>query len=199
MRLHGKWTCRRYNSEHCRQRGTDGLQTWAYLAVIEVLAQTFPSSTNATVWAMVDFLFTVVVPQLANVAIVACSLRLAVFAGIARLLGRATRHAQHVLCHLSVQIVVLDGIVAMSTRVPTATLEALHLDIALVVLAAKDKLSLGNIVLVFLGLLCAVLVVLRSVGRAGVPFAQVVRCIEVGIRGGRVRRRRMYFREERLA
>jgi len=72
------------------------------LAVIKVLAQALSPSTYAAVWAVVDLLFTVVVPQLADVAIVARSFRLAVVANIRCSLRRATDHAQHVLRHLPI-------------------------------------------------------------------------------------------------
>ena len=72
------------------------------LAVIKVLPQTLSSSTYAAVWTVVDLLFTVVVPQLTDVTIVARSFRLAVVADLRRSLRRATDHAQHVLRHLPV-------------------------------------------------------------------------------------------------
>jgi hypothetical protein len=65
----------------------------AALAVIEVFAQTFASSTDTAVWTMVDFFLAVVVPQLADIAIVACSLQLAVVAVFGCLLRCAARHA----------------------------------------------------------------------------------------------------------
>jgi hypothetical protein len=70
--------------------------------MIEVFAQTFASSADTAVWAMVDLLFAVVVPQLADIAIVACSLQLAVLAVFCRFLRCSARHAQHVLCSTSV-------------------------------------------------------------------------------------------------
>jgi hypothetical protein len=61
--------------------------------MIEVFAQTFASSADAAVWAMVNLLFAVVIPQLADIAIVACSLQLAVVAVFGCLLRCAARHA----------------------------------------------------------------------------------------------------------
>ena len=158
----------------------------AYFAMIKVLSQTFSPPANAAVWAMVDFLFAVVVPQLADITIIACSLCFTLLAHVACFLGRATEHTQHVLSHLSVQIMVLDCIVTMPTCVPAATLEALHFDVAFVMLATQDKLAFGDVLFVLIAMVSVVL--LRSIGWIGVAFAQIVRNIRVGVGGGRVRR-----------
>ena len=65
----------------------------AHLAVIKIFTQTFSSSTYTAVWAVVDFLLTIVVPQLADIAIVTRGLSFTVVARITRLLRGATHHA----------------------------------------------------------------------------------------------------------
>jgi len=65
----------------------------AALAVIKVFTQTFSSSAYTAVWAVVDFLLTIVVPQLADIAIVTRGLSFTVVARITRLLRGATHHA----------------------------------------------------------------------------------------------------------
>jgi hypothetical protein len=74
----------------------------AYLAVVEVFAQTFSSPADTTVWAVIDLLLAVVVPELTNVTVVTCSFRLTVPAHIGCRLGRSACHTQHVLCQLPV-------------------------------------------------------------------------------------------------
>jgi hypothetical protein len=160
--------------------------------VIKVLAQTFASAADTAVRTMVNLLFAVVVPQFANVTIIARSLCVTIGADITRFLGRAAKHAQHVLRHLSVQVMVLGCIVTVPASIPAATLKTLHLDIALVMLAAEDKLAVNDIVLFFLAMVSTV-VVLRSIGWVGVAFAQVVGDVGMSIGGGRVRGRGVDF------
>lgn len=152
--------------------------------MIEVLAQTFSSPADTAVWAVVDFLLAVVVPQLADVTVIACSLRLTVLACIGCLLRRTAYHTEHVLCHLPVQVMALDCIVTVSTSIPATTLEALHLDVALVVLAAKHELPLGDVILFVFAMLCTVVVMwLRSVRWVGVALSQVVRGVGIDVGG----------------
>ena len=64
----------------------------SYLAVVEVSAQAFASPAYLTVWAVVDLLLAVIVPQLAKITVIACRFQVAVFAMVSRFLGRATCH-----------------------------------------------------------------------------------------------------------
>ena len=155
--------------------------------MIEVLAQTFSSPADTTVWAVVDLLLAVVIPELANVTIVACGFRLTVLAHLGCWLGRTACHTQHVLCQLPVQVMVLDCIVAVPARVPAAAFEALHFDIALVMLAAEHKLPFGAVLLVVFAMLCAV-VVMGPIRGVRVALAQIVRDLGGHVCGGRVGR-----------
>lgn len=179
----------------------DGYANIAALAVIEIFTQAFSSSADATVWAVVDLLLAIVVPELANVTVVTCGLSLTVLADIGCWLRGAARHAQHVLCHLPVQVVVFSGIVAVPTRVPAATLKALYFDIALVVLATKNEFSFGSVVIVVFAVLCTGVVVMRSIRRVRVALSKIVRDVggDVGCRRRRVRRRGMDVGEEGLS
>jgi hypothetical protein len=67
-----------------------------------VFAESFASSTNTTIWAVVDFFPAVVVPEFTDIAIITCSQSFAGFAALGRRLRRPTCHTQHILCHLSV-------------------------------------------------------------------------------------------------
>lgn len=64
----------------------------AALAVVEVFAQAFASPANTAVWAMINLLFAVVIPELANVTIIACSLCITVDADVTRFLGCSAQH-----------------------------------------------------------------------------------------------------------
>lgn len=158
-----------------------------------VSAQARTPSANAAVWAMVDLLPRVIVPELADAAVVARRLYAALGARVGCRLRGATGHAQHVLRRLAVQGVVLDVIVAVSTRVPTATVVALHLDIAPVVLTAQHEL-IAMLVLVVL----VVCMVEGAVGWACVGWAQLVRIARVDVRGRRGRRRGAVVGEARV-
>jgi tetrahydromethanopterin S-methyltransferase subunit C len=89
--------------------------------------------------------------------------------------------------------VVLDRIVAVATGVPALAFVALHLHVALVVLATKNQLPFGSLVLVLLAVVCAVVWCDGSVCRVRVAFSQVVRVLGVDIGRSGVGRRCMYF------
>lgn len=109
-----------------------------YLAVEEVLAKSLANSTNSTVVTVIYALLTVIVPKLANIAVVLSSLLVAVSAILCCRLSMAAQHTQHVLRIPANERMVLDCIMAKPTRVPFFTSIALQLDIPLIVLAAQD-------------------------------------------------------------
>ena len=172
-----------------------------YLAVIEVFAQSFSSATDAAVWAVIDLLLAVVVPELADVTIVTCSFGLTVLADIGCWLRRTASHAQHVLCHLPVQVVVFDGIVTVPTRVPAATFEALYFDVALIVLTTQNEFSFSTVLLFVVAMLCTGVIVMRPIRRVRIAFSKIVRYVGsgVGCKGRRIRRRCMDVGEEGLS
>jgi hypothetical protein len=147
----------------------------------EILPQTFASSADSAVRTVVNWLCAVVVPQLANVAVIATALCQAIAAALCRLLWRPTHHTKHVLCAPPVQLMVLSSVVAMSASVPTAAVIALHLDVALVMLAPELGFHVGSIV-VSCCLVCRI--VLRSVRRGGVSRTQVVWVLRVDVGRG---------------
>lgn len=177
----------------------DGYANVAALAVVEVFAQTFSSPADTTVWAVVDLLLAVIVPELTNVTIVTCSFRLTLPAHMGCWLGCSACHAQHVLCQLPVQIVVLDCIVAVSACVPAAAFEALHLDIALVMLTAQYELPFSAVVVVVFAVFSTSVVMMGSVRGGRVALSKIVRDVGGDVRGRRVGRGCMDVGEEGLA
>ena len=102
-----------------------------------VFTEAFAFSTYTTSIAMVDLLAAIVIPKLADIAVIPCRMLTAIDAVFRSSLGCSTRHAKHVLCHPPIEIVVLNSIVTMPAGVPVPTLETLYFDVALVVLASK--------------------------------------------------------------
>lgn len=111
--------------------------TPTHLAVEEILAQALTDSAQAALGAVVDGLVRVVVPELADVAVVVGGRTAAPDARVRGALGAAAEHAEHVLRLLPRQDVVLDGVVAETARVPPLAAGALQLDVAPVVLASE--------------------------------------------------------------
>lgn len=103
----------------------------------EVLPQALPSSTNTAVVAMIDVLVGMVIPKLADVTEVPGSGDMTVGAAFRSLLGARTQHAKHIFGVLPNELVVLDGVMAESARVPLGARRALKLDVASVMLTAK--------------------------------------------------------------
>ena len=113
-----------------------GIKVGKYLAVEEVLAKSLANSTNSTIVTVIYALFTVIVPKLANIAVVLSSLLIALSAILCRRLSMAAQHTQHVLRVPANESMVLDCIMAKPTCVPFFTSTTLQLDIPVVVLAA---------------------------------------------------------------
>ena|SRR5690242_1773726 len=143
-----------------------------------VFTEAYAASANTTIRAVVDLLSRVVVPELADVAIIACRLYTTLNAGIRGLLWSATGHTEHVLRGLAVQRVVFDFVVAVSARVPVPAIIALDLDIALVVLTPQNKLLFDLILLIFV-----VVVFDCPICRAGVSRPQLVGVLQIDVRG----------------
>lgn len=122
--------------------------------MIEVFTQAFSPSAYTTVFAVVDLLCAVVVPQLAYAAIVASCLSFACLAKFSSLLRRPAYHAHHVSRHLPVQVVVFHSIMAVPASVPTSTLVTLYLDVPLVVLTSQYRLALSAVLVVFIRMIC---------------------------------------------
>jgi hypothetical protein len=84
----------------------------------KVATQTLADATQPAVGTVVDGLVGVVVPQLANAAVVVGRRLPALGARVRRLLRAPAQHAKHVLSLLPREGVVLDGVVAVAARVP---------------------------------------------------------------------------------
>lgn len=110
-----------------------------YLAVEEILAKTYTSSADTAVIAVVNILERVIIPELANVAVIARRRHSAVDADVRCALGAGAQHAQHVLGGLPDEGVVLGRIVTEPARVPFVAGRALRLHVSPVVLAAQDS------------------------------------------------------------
>lgn len=147
-----------------------------------VFTKTRTASANTTIWAMIDLLSRIVVPKLADVAIIASRLNTTHPAGVRRLLRGATSHAEHILCGLAVQRVILDCVVAVSTSVPVPAIVALDFHVALVVLTAQDKLLFNLILLVLI-----VVVFYCPISWARVTRPQFVGILDVDFRSSRER------------
>jgi hypothetical protein len=113
-----------------------------------VFTKTSTTSAYATVWAVIDLLAWIVVPQLAYVAVVAGRLYTTFFASVRCFLRGATGHAEHVLRGFSIQRVVLDLIMAVPASVPVAAIIALDFDVAPVVFAAEHKFFFHLVLLI---------------------------------------------------
>ena len=103
----------------------------------KVFAQTFTNTANAAVVTVIDALVRVVVPQLADVAIVAGSRLAALGAYIAGTLRMTAEHAQHVLGIAARQRVLFRIVVAQPAGIPALACEALQLHVPAVVLTAQ--------------------------------------------------------------
>jgi hypothetical protein len=105
--------------------------------VEKVLAQPLSHPAQAAVGTVVDGLVRIVVPELADPAVVVGRRLRALGAGIRRLLRTPAEHTEHVLGLLARQDMVLDCVVAVPARVPPLARGALQLDVSAVVLAAE--------------------------------------------------------------
>jgi hypothetical protein len=158
--------------------------------VVKILSEAFTSPADAAVGAVVDLLGAVIVPQLADVAVVASSFCLAVAAVTSRLLWSLAHHAEHVLRTPPIQLMILNGIVTVPASVPSTAFKTLHLHIPLVMLAAENGLPICSLLVLFL---------LRSVRGSGVSGPQIVWVLGVDIGRGREGRGWLSFREDRVA
>jgi hypothetical protein len=109
-----------------------------YLAMHEVLPNALPASANSTVRAMVDALTPIIIPKLANIAIIPCAPFTALFAPLSCSLRRKAQHTKHIFCSSSVQVMIgLISIVTMPARIPFFAIITLDLDIPFIMLAPK--------------------------------------------------------------
>ena len=103
----------------------DGHAGYAFLAVEEILAETLAQSADTAVVAMIDALVRVIVPELADGAVVECCVLAAHSAGLRDGLGGAAEHAKHVSGFSSGEDVVFCFVVADSAGVPAFAVAAL--------------------------------------------------------------------------
>lgn len=164
-----------------------------------VFPEPFAPPADAAVVTVVDLLTAVVVPQLADVAVVACSLGAALHAVLGSLLRGAACHAKHVLRLLALQIVVLDGIVTVAAGIPSPTVIALHLHVPFIVLAAQRRLVVEHVAIVLFDDCVRVESGrARAVCRRGVAGPQVKGVLWIWVGGGRDRRRVADVGEDRV-
>lgn len=149
-----------------------------------VFPETCTTSADTAIWTVVDLFPCIVVPELADVAVVARRLHATFLTRVSCLLRCSARHAKHVLCCFPVQCMVLNFIMAVPARVPVSTLVALDLDIALVVLAAQDELLFWVILLIIL----FIVVLDRSICWTGVARAKLIRVLGIDVRRSGERR-----------
>jgi hypothetical protein len=133
---------------------------------------------------VVYLLFTIVVPQLAYVTVIARSLCMAVAAIIACSLRCSTHHAKHMLGELPVQIVVFGCIVTVPTGVPVMALETLHLHVALVMLATKSQWCPRCVVVFLFAVVRSAMLGLRAIRGVDIAWSQAVWVIRIDVRRG---------------
>lgn len=107
-----------------------------YLAVEKVLAQTLADAADAAIVAMINILLAIIVPELADTAVVLRGLFTTRFAPLRGRLSMPAQHAEHVLRFLPNKMMILDFIVAEPAGVPFLASITLQLHISLVVFAA---------------------------------------------------------------
>src|SRR2546421_10250740 len=103
----------------------------------KVFPQTLSESADATIIAVVNRLLWIIIPKLANGAVVASSLISARVASLRCSLRSVAQHAQHVFGLCSWKWMVFHVIVTKSASIPTPARAALHFDVAFVVFTAK--------------------------------------------------------------
>lgn len=105
-----------------------------------VFANAFASSTNAAVWAVVDVLCWIVVPQLTYITVITCCLLLALSTELCSLLRMTTKHAKNITNVLPDKLMILCFVVTVTARVESLTLRTLHFDITHVVLTSERRI-----------------------------------------------------------
>jgi len=112
--------------------------------VHKVLPQAFAKTTDPTVIAVIDTLVAVVIPELADRAVVICCPFQTVRANFCSGLWRSTELAEHVPCHLAAKGMwegkIAGLIVTVSAGEPVVAVETLYLDVSKVVHAAQSRL-----------------------------------------------------------
>jgi hypothetical protein len=102
----------------------------------KIFPKSLANSANPTIVAMINTFLAVVVPQLADIAIVVSCIFPALMATLGCRLGISTEHAEHVLRISANQRMLLDFVVAEPARVPFLASEALKLDVSFIMLTA---------------------------------------------------------------
>ena len=143
----------------------------------EVFPQAFPHPADPAVVTVVYALVGVVVPELADVAVVTGGRFAALDAHFSRPLRIAAEHAEHVLRLSPRQDVVLGVVVAQAAGIPALAGEALQLDVAPVVLAPENAVGCEVVALDLVGADPS-FVRIRHVGRPNVTLRQdeLLRC-----------------------
>lgn len=101
----------------------------------KILPQTFSTPADTAVGTMIYAPCAIIVPKLANVAVMPCRSDLAMSAKFRRGLRRRAEHAQHSPRLSAVQVVIFSLVMAMTARVPPVAIKALDLHVSLVMLA----------------------------------------------------------------
>jgi hypothetical protein len=103
-----------------------------HLAVEKIPPKPHTSATNSTVIAMIDGFAGAILPKLTNIAVILGRYLIAVVTYIGCFLRRSTKHAEHVLCVLADQRVILVRIVAEPTSIPLFASGTLQLHVPLI-------------------------------------------------------------------
>jgi hypothetical protein len=102
-----------------------------------VLAKSLPAATDSAVIAVINRLFPVIVPQLADRAVIASSDCTAGLAPLVGWLRRLAQHTEHKLGFPPFQGMILDGVMAEPASIPSLASETLELHVPSVMLTAQ--------------------------------------------------------------
>ena len=103
----------------------------------EVLSKTSAFPTDATIIAMIDALIRVVIPQLANVAVIPSGSFTTPYTEFSSSLSTTTNHAEHILGVLTNKNMIFCFIMAQPTSIPSVAGGTLKFDISFIVFTAQ--------------------------------------------------------------
>lgn len=107
-----------------------------YLAMVKVFPKALTDPTDSAIITVIDAFLAVIVPELADSAVVPCSTLTTLYTMFRGGLGGAAEHTKHILRFFSIKGVVLHFIMAKSASVPPFAGRTLQLYISFIVGAA---------------------------------------------------------------
>ena len=102
----------------------------------EILAEPLADSANSTIITVVYAFLAVIIPKLADIAVVLGSLLVTMSAIPCRRLSMSAKHAKHILSVSTNERMIFNGVMAEPASIPFLASVALQLDISMIMLAA---------------------------------------------------------------